>query len=137
MADSWQLLDGSSVSENKKIATFGRLAVRACLHVLGKEKMGREADGHKDLQTIGQLFVDELSSAQSAPATQNEDTKNEVTLKVCDTLGMSKAEVAFLQNAHIKVAQKPLVCMFCCKDIKCLEAKVIIGFTLIDQPAGM
>lgn len=111
MADSWQLLSGSSASENKKMATFGRLAARLCLHVMQKERMGREPDGHKDVPTIGKLFVDELSSTQGPSA--SEDTKNEAVLKVCDTLGMSKAELAFLQNAHMKVAHKQLGCMFC------------------------
>ena len=131
LADCWQLLDGSPASENKKMATFGRLAVRACLHVVQKEKLGKEPDGHKDLKTIGQLFVDELSSTQSLPAPQDEDTKNEMALKVCDTLGMSKAELAFLQHVHIKVAHKQLGCMFCCRDKNFLEAMVTIVFTLI------
>eukprot|EP00438_Fugacium_kawagutii_P022896 Skav224158 [mRNA] locus=scaffold2007:112782:115211:+ [translate_table: standard] len=103
LSDSWQLLNASSASENKKIATFGRLAVRACLHVLQKEKMGREVDGHKDLKTIGQLLVDKLNLSQAA---QNEDPKKEVALQVCDTLNMSQAEMAFLQNGHMKVAEK-------------------------------
>lgn len=37
-----------------------------------KGELGKETDGHKGFVTIGQLFVDELTAAQSEPAKKEE-----------------------------------------------------------------
>lgn len=85
------------------MACFGRLATRLCLHVMQKEKLGREVDGHKDIPTISKLFTDELGGIAVAQAKAD---SNEPKLQVCDTLAMSKKEMALLQNVHIKEKEK-------------------------------
>ena len=112
LADSWALLKASSIPENKKMACFGRLACRVCLHVMQKEKMGREVDGHKDLPAIAKLFTEELAGTAVLQAQPKSD-KNDQKLEVCETLTMSKKSMALLQNGHIKEKEKQLGYGFC------------------------
>lgn len=85
------------------MACFGRLATRLCLHVMQKEKLGREVDGHKDIPTMSKLFTDELGGIAVAQAKAD---SSESKLQVCDTLAVSKKEMALLQNVHIKEKEK-------------------------------
>lgn len=86
------------------MACFGRLATRVCLHVMQKEKLGREAEGHPDLASISQLFTDELSG--TAVSNEQHKADSSESLEVCDTLHMSKKKMALLQNVHIKEKEK-------------------------------
>ena len=72
-----------------------------------KEKLGREADGHPDLSAISKLFTDELAGTYMSNAEPKGDNQ-ESSLEVCDTLAMSKKQMALLQNVRIKEKRSSL-----------------------------
>ena len=90
----------SAAGESQKVAAYGRLCVRVCLHVVGKEKVGREPAGFKDLHEIAEKFAEELQNplpVQAPAASSSSD------LPVTNVFTASPAELALVQNQHIKV----------------------------------
>ena len=101
LKDAWALKANSPVAENLQVASFGRLCVRCILHILQKEKLGREPKGFLDLEEIAKLFAIDLAAigarASSSKASQQEG------LKVENLLEAPPAKVALLQNDHMEL----------------------------------
>ena len=91
----------SKSAESQTVGAFGRLCVRVCLHVLNKEKAGREPDGFEDLQQIAGKFAEDLQGMAPMQAEASSSTD----IQVSNVLSASKAELALLQNKHIKVGE--------------------------------
>ena len=91
------------------VGAFGRLCVRVCLHVLNKEKAGREPDGFEDLQEIAGKFTEDL---QGMAQVQAAASPSSTAIQVSNVLSASKAELALLQNKHIKVNEMHLGVIF-------------------------
>ena len=102
LKDAWALYVASKSAESQTVGAFGRLCVRVCLHVLNKEKAGREPDGFEDLQQIAGKFAEDL---QGMAHMQAEASASSTDIQVSNVLSASKAELALLQNKHIKVGE--------------------------------
>ena len=77
--------------------------MRTVLHVLNKEKVGREPKGFENLQAIGELFAKELMghAADAASVSATEDSQQSVR----DVLTASPQELALLQNQHMQIGE--------------------------------
>ena len=84
-----------------KVASFGNLCVRAVLHLLGKEKMGREPKGFHDLKEIGRKFVDDLNS--KGKKAECDDSKKDEGFTMHNLVDASASQVAMVQNDHMEV----------------------------------
>lgn len=92
----------SPQDENVRVAVFGRLCVRCILHLLGKEKLGREPDGFKGgLEEIGNKFAQELTNPRmkldGVKGSKNDE------LKIENLVDAKPADVALVQNDHLKI----------------------------------
>ena len=100
MADGWEVIQKSTAEEATKLAAFGRLCTRLTLHVLKKEKHGREPAGHESINAICTLFAADLAGG-AKPSVRKEEAKPTVELEVKNVLASTPAELALLQkSAH-------------------------------------
>ena len=106
--DSWTLLQSSGMDDSTKMGSFGRLCCRVTLHVLGKEKHGREPHGHENLEVICKLFTDELNGLGKPTAVASSSKCEENSLEAHNVLASSAIQVALLQNPNLKVGQMHL-----------------------------
>ena len=102
LADGWEVIQKSTAEQATKLAAFGRLCTRLTLHVLKKEKHGREPAGHESI-SICTLFAADL--AGGAKPSRKEEAKPTVELEVKNVLASTPAELALLQNPHMKQGQ--------------------------------
>jgi len=109
LQDVWALYVASNATESQTVGAFGRLCVRVCLHVLNKEKAGREPDGFEDLQEIAGKFTEDLQGMAQVQAAVSPSSTD---IQVSNVLSASKAELALLQNKHIKVNEMHLGVIF-------------------------
>ena len=100
LLDSWKLKE-KAPADVSKVASFGKLCVRAVLHLLGKEKLGREPKGFTDLQEIGRKFLADLKSKGNVA--ESDDSKKDEGFKMHDLVGASASQVAMVQNDHMEV----------------------------------
>ena len=107
LLDGWQLMQKSPAKENVKVMAFGKLCCRGVLHVLGKEKQGREPDGFKSLVEIGSMFADALhrqdAGGVAGPANSEE-------IKIENLVGATPSKVALLQHEHLEKGTLHLGC---------------------------
>ena len=112
LCDSWTLLRSSGIAESRKMGAFGRLCCRVTLHVLSKERFGREPHGHENLEVICKLFTDELNGLKKPTAVASSSMSDESNLQVHDVLASTPMQVALLQNPSLKVGQMHLGLIF-------------------------
>ena len=113
LLDGWQLMQKSPAKENVKVMAFGKMCCRGVLHVLGKEKQGREPDGFQSLQEIGILFSDALNKQVTRDASGPAQVQE---IKIENLVGASPSKVALLQNEHLDKGKLHLGC-----DLKVLK----------------
>ncbi|CAL1159306.1 unnamed protein product, partial [Cladocopium goreaui] len=104
LADGWEVIQKSTAEQATKLAAFGRLCTRLTLHVLKKEKHGREPAGHESISAICILFAADLAGG-AKPSVRKEEAKPTVELEVKNVLASTPAELALLQNPHVKQGQ--------------------------------
>ncbi|CAL1171611.1 unnamed protein product [Cladocopium goreaui] len=104
LADGWEVIQKSTAEQATKLAAFGRLCTRLTLHVLKKEKHGREPAGHESINAICTLFAADLAGG-AKPSVRKEEAKPTVELEVKNVLASTPAELALLQNPHMKQGQ--------------------------------
>ncbi|CAL1153508.1 unnamed protein product [Cladocopium goreaui] len=104
LADGWEVIQKSTAEQATKLAAFGRLCTRLTLHVLKKEKHGREPAGHESISAICTLFAADLAGG-AKPSVRKEEAKPTVELEVKNVLASTPAELALLQNPHVKQGQ--------------------------------
>ena len=100
LKDSWSLVSQSGATEHVKVASFGRLCVRCILHLLGKEKYGREAAFKGGFNEIAEAFAEDLQ--KKTGTARSGQGKKEETLKVENLVGAKPSEVALLQHDHLQ-----------------------------------
>ena len=100
LLDCWKLKEQAPANVSK-VASFGKLCVRAVLHLLGREKMGREPKGFHDLKEIGRQFVDDLNS--TGKKAECDDSKKDEGLTTHNLVDASASQVAMVQNDHMEV----------------------------------
>ena len=103
LSKSWELQSKSTATEANRFGAFGRLCVRTVLHVLNKEKVGREPKGFENLNAIGELFAKELMS--HAPDALSMTSTDDSQQSVKDVLTASAQELALLQNQHMQIGE--------------------------------
>ena len=92
------------------MSCYGRLCVRSILHLAGKEKMGKKPKGFENLDAIAKLFIEEMDKGKdNTLAAFSTAASNDDGLKVENLVGASPAQVALLQNEHMKIGQLSLV----------------------------
>lgn len=94
------------------MGSYGRLCCRLTLHILGKEKHGREPHGHENLEAICRLFTDELNGLKKASSVGSSSSCEQKSLEVHNVLASSAIQVALLQNPNLKVGQMHLGFIF-------------------------
>ena len=107
LKDSWGLISTTEAGSPMQTAAFGKLCCRALLHLLGKEKQHREPGGFENLGKIAELFTKDLSS-KAAPSASVE-AAGDTGMKVTDCFQARPAELALLQNVHMKIGERPMV----------------------------
>lgn len=103
LQDSWSLETKSAATEHVKVASFGKLCVRCILHLLGKEKYGREAAFKGGFNEIADAFADDLQK-KTASAESGQGKKEEI-LKLENLVGAKPFEVALLQHDHLQIGK--------------------------------
>lgn len=84
---------------------FGRLCARVVLHLLGKEKMGREPQlKDETLESFGERFCRELMGHE-AEATQQSQNEDSQASEVVDVRNMRAVDTALLQNQHMHLEE--------------------------------
>ena len=92
------------------MSCYGRLCVRSILHFTGKDKMGKKPKGFENLDAIAKLFIEEMDKGKdNTLAAFSTAASNDDGLKVENLVGASPAQVALLQNEHMKIGQLSLV----------------------------
>lgn len=90
-----------------KVAAFGRLCVRSCLHLTQKEKLGPEPKGFGSFAEIAALYTEELQKQPGSTASASKQEEQD-SLKVEDMVGASASQVALHHNAHMEVGKLSL-----------------------------
>lgn len=105
LLEGWQQCQRSTSPEPVKTTAFGHLAVRLVLHLLGKEKWGRE-DGYASFSACVEQFGDDLKGKthSSSPSAPEEGSSGVVT----DLLTAKPKEKALLAHPNIAVGGKYL-----------------------------
>ena len=94
-------------AENTNLASlaFGKMCVRMCLLLLGKQKFSRDKYEVDSFAQIIELFAADLAGEPTMAAPTH--AKDQEQGKVKDLLQASPAEVALLQHKHIKLGCRP------------------------------
>ena len=103
MSKSWALQLKSTATEANRFGPFGRLCVRTVLHVLNKEKVGREPKGFENLNAIGELYAKELMGHESEAASHSVSDESQQSVR--DVLKATPQELALLQNQHMQMGE--------------------------------
>lgn len=85
LSDCWGPMAAANVGAYEKTKLFGRLCLRTILHLLGKEKSGRDPTQFPSLEDIKAKFEDELKTGcqqqPSKPASSQPKTADAVSLQ--------------------------------------------------------
>lgn len=97
--------ENSPATEANRYGPFGRLCARVVLHLLGKEKMGREPQlKDETLESFGERFCRELMGHE-AEATQQSQNEDSQASEVVDVRNMRAVDTALLQNQHMHLEE--------------------------------
>jgi len=103
LLEGWQQCQTSTSPEPVKTTAFGHLAVRLVLHLLGKEKWGRE-EGYESFSACVGQFAEDLKGKthSSSPSAHEEGSSGVVT----DLLTAKPKEKALLAHPNIAVGDR-------------------------------
>lgn len=74
LSKSFHLAENSPATEANRYGPFGRLCARVVLHLLGKEKMGREPQlKDETLESFGERFCRELMGHEAEATQQSQN----------------------------------------------------------------
>lgn len=105
LSKSFHLAENSPATEANRYGPFGRLCARVVLHLLGKEKMGREPQlKDETLESFGERFCRELMGHE-AEATQQSQNEDSQASEVVDVRNMRAVDTALLQNQHMHLEE--------------------------------
>ena len=99
---SWSIVTQHSDSHHS-YKCFGRLCTRCILYLVGKQKFSRESKVFETLESMVELFTQEMSNTTMQQAQQPKEDQ-----KPMDVLHANPRQVALLQNGHIKLGQQHL-----------------------------
>ena len=104
MTTAWATLEKlraeGKVAEPKAVSCFGKLQVRVILHILKKEKSGREVKVYKDLPEILKAYEEELKATAPSPsAAATADTSGQVKSLAEQTPSV----LALMKHKHLKI----------------------------------
>lgn len=99
---SWSIVTQHSDSHHS-YKCFGRLCTRCILYLVGKQKFSRESKVFETLESMVELFTQEMSNTTMQQAQQPKEEQ-----KPMDVLHANPRQVALLQNGHIKLGQQHL-----------------------------
>lgn len=105
LKEAWKQ-DDTHVGPQKKAMAFGKLSVRMCLLLLGKQKFGRDPLV-ETFEEITQLYAEELVG-KKPEVLLTSSSKGKKSEPVRDLLNASSQEVALLQNSHLHLGGKYL-----------------------------
>ena len=104
MTTTWnslqQLITAGQVTEQLAVQCFGKLQVRVILHILKKEKHGREPKGYKDLAEIFKLYEQELAGKTALEATSAKSSEGAKTLQE-----QTPSAIALMKNKQLKLGE--------------------------------
>ena len=100
VADSWQICNSEEMAGKER--AFGKLCVRAVLHVMGKEKFGVEKKTYSNLSEIACASADEL---QGVAAAAQQTSEKKASTVVTNVLAQKPCEVALrMLNLYCLIA---------------------------------
>lgn len=104
-ANSWLSSQASETRDNAEahaFKSFGRMAVRAMLFLLNKQKFSRETKQWEGLPEILQSFTEDLAEYGSTSTPSHVPEK---PLQITDALNADAKTMALLQNAHMEIGK--------------------------------
>ena len=104
-ANSWLSSQASETRDNAEahaFKSFGRMAVRAMLFLLNKQKFSRETKQWEGLPEIVQSFTEDLAEYGSTSTPSHVPGK---PLQITDALNADAKTMALLQNAHMEIGK--------------------------------
>lgn len=107
LKDAWVKVQDDNIPPEIKHLAYGKLAVRCVLHLLGKQKLGRDNVQFESMEEITTAYCNELlgKSDDDAPAASSSQGP-----QVKDLIQASSAEIALIQHSYLKVNEQYLDC---------------------------
>ncbi|CAK9093360.1 Uncharacterized protein SCF082_LOCUS43915 [Durusdinium trenchii] len=104
LAKCWQKLLGTDLDQMEKNKAFGKACLRATLHLLKKEKLGRDSTEFKCLAEIGEAFDADLALAgKKVPTLSTKPAKKECAVSLQEgqnPMFMAGLKVALEKGEH-------------------------------------